>query len=53
MDQRGMMSVTANAVPDLLILVTLKMEEICSSETSVSTRATRSHAHDTAFLQEE
>jgi hypothetical protein len=33
--------VTANVVPDSLILVTLMMEAIHSSETSVLTRATR------------
>jgi hypothetical protein len=32
--------VAANVVPSLLILVTLMMEAICSSETSVLTRAT-------------
>jgi hypothetical protein len=33
--------VTANVVPNLLILVTLMMEVLSSSETSVLTRATR------------
>jgi hypothetical protein len=33
--------VTANVVPSSLILVTLMMEVICSSETSVLTRTTQ------------
>jgi hypothetical protein len=38
--------VTANVVPSSLILVTLMMEELHSSVTSVLTRATECHIPD-------
>jgi hypothetical protein len=41
MPATGMLLVTANVVPSSPILVTLMMEAIPSSETSVLTRATR------------
>jgi hypothetical protein len=42
--------VTANVAPSLHIFVTLKMETISSSETSVLTRATRRNVPDGAIL---
>jgi hypothetical protein len=43
--------VTANIVPSSLILVTLMMEAIRSSETSVLTRATRHNIQKMAFFK--
>jgi hypothetical protein len=42
--------VTANVVPNPPILVTLTMESLRSSETSVLTRSTRLTSQKTAFL---
>jgi hypothetical protein len=47
---RGRLLVTANVVPSSPILVTLKMEALLSSETSVLTRATRRNITDDGFL---
>jgi hypothetical protein len=44
--------VTANIVPSATILVTLLMEELHSSETSVLTRATRRNIQKTAFFKD-
>jgi hypothetical protein len=43
--------VTANVIPSSSILVTVMMEAIRSSETSVLTRATRRHVPEDGFLQ--
>jgi hypothetical protein len=43
--------VTANVVPSLLILSTLKIEEVRCSETSVLTGATRRHISEHGILQ--
>jgi hypothetical protein len=42
--------VTANVVPSLLILFTLVMKAICSSETSVIIRATWHHSSEDGIL---
>jgi hypothetical protein len=45
--------VTANVFPNSPILVTLMMEAIRSSKTSVLTRATQGHIPEDGILQEE
>jgi hypothetical protein len=44
------MLLTANVVPSFLIIVTLKMEAIRSSETLILTRATRRNIPEDGFL---
>jgi hypothetical protein len=44
-------SYTANVVPTSLIISSLMMEAICSSETPVSTRDTRLHISEDGILQ--
>jgi hypothetical protein len=43
-------AVTVNVVPSSLILITLMMEAICFSETSVLTRITRRHIPEDGIL---
>jgi hypothetical protein len=43
--------VSANVLPSSLILFTLMMEAICSSETSVLARAIRHHITEEGILQ--
>jgi hypothetical protein len=45
--------VTANVVPSSLILVTLMMEVICSSETLLLTRAIRHNISEDSIFQNE
>jgi hypothetical protein len=50
--EKKQLLVTANVVPSSLILFTLMMEAICSSETSILTRTTPRHIPEEGILHE-